>query len=341
MHSKKIVKFEIRKKRLMVRLLMPIVWVFLLISEQGYGAFPGSQMIREGLSGQKAPGSPDTLKKHTILADLPRYHMLDLGIDYLNNTDLYGQFNSFSIQPAWSASAILTTKCGLDGSLLSMIIENSDTTYQKSSYETDIQAGYQVSFLKFFSFRPSFAYFIHSANSSSIKAYYSSQVEADLSYDFKWFTGKLSALYLQGESNVFFLSLQHNFSIELNDVFARGNVLFIMPGAELNFSDQQFYNETLLHTVSRYPRWFLYLKLKYPHLQWADIILEEQRFVPTSLGLNLPITYMAGPISFNFTISAYKPLNQPYFIDSNWTWMYDAGISYTFVWGEKARGRRR
>jgi hypothetical protein len=57
---------------------------------------------------------------------------------------------------------------------------------------------------------------------------------------------------------------------------------------------------------------------------------KETKFTLTSIGLTLPIYYSMGNLTLNFTFSAYKPMNQPDYLDSNWITYSSFGVSYSF-----------
>lgn len=59
-------------------------------------------------------------------------------------------------------------------------------------------------------------------------------------------------------------------------------------------------------------------------------ISNESKFTLTSIGFTLPVYYYIGNLAFNFTISTYKPINQPDYLDSNWVTYSSFGVSYTF-----------
>lgn len=56
----------------------------------------------------------------------------------------------------------------------------------------------------------------------------------------------------------------------------------------------------------------------------------DKKFTITSLGLTLPVYYYIGNLVFNFTFSAFKPINQPDYLDSDWVTYSSLGVSYMF-----------
>ncbi len=65
-------------------------------------------------------------------------------------------------------------------------------------------------------------------------------------------------------------------------------------------------------------------------LNGLTTLSNETKFTLTSIGLTLPISYYIGNVTLNFTISAYKPINQPVYMDTNWVTYSTFGVSYTF-----------
>ncbi len=62
----------------------------------------------------------------------------------------------------------------------------------------------------------------------------------------------------------------------------------------------------------------------------TEISDSNNKFTITSVALTLPIYYYVGNIAFNFTFSAYKPVNQSKYLNTNWVTYISAGLSCTF-----------
>jgi hypothetical protein len=277
-----------------------------------------------------------------------KYTYLDLGADYNSNNNLGGQFNNIEVQPAWSASASLTSKSGFDASLNYSFIQNSDTSYTKATSNANLEFGYAFDFLQYFNLHLSVNHTFQPKNTSSLKKGYDNSLAADLSYDFKWFYGSLTSSYMLGNKtatkaaklNSLSFALANNLSLEIENFLAEDNSLTFHPGFAASISDQRLYNDYLLTALTDNPKQLIAkLIKKRPKLTVAEAIsilkartVKGQKFQATSFGFNMPIAWALGDYTLTITPSAYKPLNQPSFIDSSWKFIFQLGVIYSFSW---------
>jgi hypothetical protein len=278
---------------------------------------------------------------------IQKYTYLDFGADYNSNNNLGGQFSNVEVQPAWSATTSLTGKSGFDASLIYSFIQNSDTTYTKSTSNANLEFGYAFDFLKYFNLHFIVTHTFQPKNTSSLKKGYDNSLGADLSYDFKWFYGSLSSSYMLGNKtaaksklNSLSFVLANNLFLEIENFIDEDNSLTFQPGFNVGIGDQRLYNDYLLAALTDNPRPLIAKLLKKrPKLTAAEAItilkaktVKGQRFAATSFGLNMPIAWALGDYTITLTPSAYKPLNQPSFLDSSWKFIFQLGVVYSFSW---------
>ncbi len=182
---------------------------------------------------------------------------LDLGVSYNSNNNLTGQFSNVEIQPAWSASASLTTKSGFDISLDYLLIQNSDTTYTKATSNGILDLGYSFDLLKYFNLRLAVNHTFQPKNTSSLKKGYDNSFYAGLGYDFNWLSGGLNSTYMLGNKitnkarvNSLSFNWSNNLVISIDNFLAEDNSLSFQPGFTLDISDQTLYNNYLLTALT-------------------------------------------------------------------------------------------
>jgi hypothetical protein len=83
---------------------------------------------------------------------------------------------------------------------------------------------------------------------------------------------------------------------------------------------------------TNHPRMIARMK-KLPQNDQLKLLIDpgnETKFTLTSVGLTLPVNYYIGNLILSFTFSAYKPINQPVYLDSEWVTYSSFGLSYSF-----------
>ena len=65
-----------------------------------------------------------------------------------------------------------------------------------------------------------------------------------------------------------------------------------------------------------------------PLMEINDIFDAKKEFNFNSIGLVLPVYYVVSNFTLNLSFSAYKPMNTPEYLESNWVFYFSAGLSY-------------
>ena len=327
--------------------ILIIVTAF-LFQHNANAAVPGNKsLLLHSLKPKVTNLKPDFENLDTTSVDsTTKSTTLEFGAAYNSNNNLGGQFSNVELQPAWSAIASLNMKSGFDVSLNYLFIQNSDSTYSKSTSNANLEFGYAFDFLKYFNLHLSVNHTFQPKNTSSLKKGYDNSLAADLSYDFEWIFGSISSTYMLGNKvanktaklNSLSFIIADNLSFEIEDFPGDNNNLTFQPGIIAGISDQRLYNNYLLTALTDNPKPLIAKLLKKrPNLTVAEAIkvlkaktMTGQKFQANSFGLNMPVVAVLGDYTITLTPSAYKPLNQPSFIDSSWKFTFELGVSYTF-----------
>ncbi|MBN2347187.1 MAG: hypothetical protein JXJ22_00015 [Bacteroidales bacterium] len=308
-------------------------------------------------SDQFNPDSSDFKKTNNEEKKNKAFNALLLSFDYSTNTNTFGSFTQEVKQPNYSPSLLFFSKTGLTFSAISFFIENSDSTFTKTTSEHDLMLGYNFAPAEKISIFPSYGHIFNSKNSNSLKSVFHDFLMLDISYNSKYYYGGVSANYFFGDKNMFYQSFQNALQFNFENVLFKNSALMLQLEADLNISDKNYYNEFYLQeTISSLTREGLldYVSYRFPrfsnwlisHIDELDLDqlkqtffektlednpeLYESRYTFTSLDLVLPVYYMIGNISFNVTLYAVFPLNTSYIFEESTQLYLNAGISYSF-----------
>jgi hypothetical protein len=187
-----------------------------------------------------------------------------------------------------------------------------------------------------------------------------------------WLFGNVTSAYVFGNTGDFYImETQTGFTIDLDKVVGRNQLLFLQPAVNLNFNNQYYYHkyaidyfsEIMQPYLTNHPdatvgdfKTYLYDNLYLPEVKKINFYLSshpkiDKAFLKLSdktsiaslfavtnhfnlsyIEVPVPITYVYRNIVFKFSTSIYRPLNAPSFVDSKWNMMYSLGINYLFNW---------
>lgn len=282
-----------------------------------------------------------------------KFSSLDVSFDYFSNTNTFGQFNQITKQPSYSPSVSFFQKSGFNASLISNIVENSDSTLENSTYEFDFMIGYYYTFKKYFTVFPTYTRYFYSDESNSLKSSFTDNLTIDFSVDYKNSYSGISSSYLLGESNELFITAYSSYNINFEKVLFDHSFLMIQPEVNFNFGNQTYYNNYIwdnLQNDSEYRDDFLsqrgvqrlinYLQRQYPNATEDQILAllvarqteVEDEFNLSSIGLSLPLAYMIGSFTLNTSFSTYFLVNKPDYIEEDYQTYFSIGLSYSFMW---------
>ncbi len=101
-----------------------------------------------------------------------------ISFDYSSNTNTFGNFNQFIRQPSYSPSINFFSKINLDIGLTRYSVANSDDSLTSSTYELDMNIGYNIYLFKDkVLLYPGYSRFFYSKNSGSLKSMFSDNIQ--------------------------------------------------------------------------------------------------------------------------------------------------------------------
>lgn len=294
--------------------------------------------------------------KNTLLysgikaSDYLPYSTLNFSFNYTTNLSSFGQVNQLVKQPALTSMVSFFSKHQYDMTISGFFIDNSDEQLEKITTEIDVTAGYNFQPFKNFQLYPSYSRFFYSENSNSIKSSYTDNIQLDISYEPAWYLAGVSANYLIGENNSFFLYIQNGINLSFHDVIFENTFLFIQPEVDLNLGNQTYYSNYFwenvksredfrhfLHNNKWFIREFLNMRRKYPNLGDKEIVVllsseflqEEEKFNLNSVSILIPLFYMVNSFSFSISFMGFIPTFQPEYMESGFQYLLDFGITYS------------
>lgn len=294
------------------------------------------------------------------------------GITYYSNTNTLGIYTDNIVQPSVSPSIGYLGKSGLILSVTPLFIANADSTFNNTATEIDFQAGYRWELNSHISLTPSYIHFYYSKNMNILRSAFSDYFDLSLTGQWKWFFETITSAYVFGSENVFIIENQSGLNISFDKITGKNQLLFIQPSVTLNFNNQYYYNylayvyfkfllrsrfyqdhpDATVGDFKNYLTYYPYDKTviaidrfldRHPRIDKAfkklkdstpisSLFIVNTKFNLSYIEIPFPITYAYRNMVFRLSATAYKPLNAPSFIDSNWNFMYNLGVSYLFHW---------
>ena len=282
-------------------------------------------------------------------ADTTRFSSLLLSFNYSSNTNTFGNFSQFVKQPFYSPSVTFISKYGFDISLMGYWIENSDDSLTGITNEYDFSLGYNFQISKKLNIYPGYSHYFHDDNSNTLKSVFDDNFSLYIYYQSKRFFNGLSANYLLGDDNAFYLSFQNSIILSKENIFFKNSNLDFQPTVDINFSTQSYYETyfwEILKSSSSYRDFFndypeirrkyIILRDAYPDLTGTQILNvisldyteKKEEFTLSNIGVYFPVSYMVGNFIFDANMFIYFPVNQPDYLDDKVQVFFDLGITY-------------
>jgi hypothetical protein len=308
----------------------------------------------------------DYSKRDTTITGNSNISSIIGGFDYTSNYNTFGSVNQATSQPTYSPSISFLGKKGLILSGTYDIIGNSDSTETGTTSEFDLQAGYQWNLTQFLMITPAYTHFFYSNNANTYKSIYSDYANIDISLQTKWLISSVNAGYAWGKKNDLVLSGQAGFNFQIDDFLFHNTSLTFQPTININAANQQFYNQynyknywylynyaqnnpeatvadlkeelinhpvlakALINYFKKRPKQYDKFRKLNSDIVISDLFSEKTKFNFNSWGFRLPLTYSVGNLLFSVGFEAFKPMNQPSYLSSEWYTYVDLGICYSF-----------
>ncbi|WP_143525056.1 hypothetical protein [Labilibacter marinus] len=302
-------------------------------------------------------------------SEIDKFSSLSFGMDYMGDYNVNGRVNTQASQPNLTSMASYFHKSGFDISFMYTNIWNSDETYTQATQETDLSLGYSAEITNWLNGMASYSHFIYSDNSNSFRSNYKHLVSASLFSEVNWWLADVTVGYYSGRSNELFSSFETGVLFEFDDFLKKDNSLSIEPMVMINMGDIGYY-DAQAYTDYRFAYGFAksfpqltageFLSIidnpqtyreknisdrlqnqpdKIDKLRELsdDTVLwnmfeEKSTFNLNNIGFTIPIYYYWSDFMINIGFSAFKPINQPSYVEEEWSSYANFGLTYFMSW---------
>ena len=282
---------------------------------------------------------------------------IEASLEYASNSDIYGVFNNFSIQPVSSANFTFSGGRGLSLALSGMLYGNSNATSNKVSPEVDLTGGWDFALLdEALIISPSYSHFIFASGATNAKSIYSDQTELALNGTFNWFKPSLSADYLFGKKSALNFKASLGAWLKLESIFRKGNSLQVEPSIGANYGNLSHaitIPKVLLQNLSTYRASYGDQTTFQQLLENAAVIQKKgtakqlsnfvssatlgqlfasasNNFQVNSVDISIPVSYHTKNLAISSGILISEPMHVPAYLKSNTIVYFSAGITYSF-----------
>lgn len=279
------------------------------------------------------------------------YNSLLFSTDYNSQTNTFGLVNNDVKQPNFNGYLSFYSKYNIDISVQGGLSMNSDTSYSKTTRETDFMAGYTWALTKKLSFYPSYTHLWTDRSANALQRVFKDIFQLDVYYDTKYYQPALTLSYLSGTKNMFYFSLQNAFNLDIDNILGRNTILSLGLSLDLNFSDKNFYNSMVYDQwkAGDFVYWTRYYTT-YPKRPAAQILLyglEETKndvynwvtsngpkvfdpvYTLTSVDVMLPVFYSFNNFMLSATAFLVVPATQSDFYGQSAQLILNFGIAYS------------
>ncbi len=298
-----------------------------------------------------------------------KFSSLAAGIDYSTDNSLNGTTSIYSTQPVSSAFVSYYHKTGINLSLYFSNIENSDESNTQSTQEYGLSLGYDLDITDWLSTSANYSHYEFSENSHALRSNYSDLFNLSTYSQVKWWNSNFDIGVYLGEAQDLYCSFQTGVDINIDNVFKQGNSLSIQPSFVMFASSIDYYNEDayknyyflyeysqnnpdktigellsiiedpqtvqdriISRIVGRRPYYLRKINKLDSDIVISDLFEKQSSFNISSLGFTLPVYYQWGSFMLNLGLSVYKPMNQPSYVEEEWTAYTNVGLTYFLSW---------
>ena len=298
--------------------------------------------------------------------DADKFSAFSFSIDASSDNNVNGRFSMFGSQPTLSSMAGYYHKWGFDVSIMYTNVWQSDENNSSATQEFGLSLGYNVDFTDWLSGSASYNHYNYSENSHSVRSVYKYLTSASLYSEIDWWLTDATLGYYSGKEEELFIALETGFSIDLNNVFKEGNTLSVQPMVSGYVGDINYYNTynyTNYYFTYSYAKsfpeltvgQFIYImenpktyrqkriserignkinrlyELPMEQVIW-ELFEEQEAFNFNNIGFTIPVFYYWGNFMINASFSAYRPVNQPSYVNKSWGTFTNTGITYFISW---------
>lgn len=291
-----------------------------------------------------------------------------MGFDYTSFATTDSRLNDTVSQPMYSPYISFYSKQGLFVSANYSLTGNSDSSLRKSTYSLNLTAGYELKLGNAITITPSYTHAFYDSKTMLLNRLYANYADITVTYDLKNWSTSFSGSYQWGEINDWLMNLKTSYNFTISGLFSNKDALLISPGVSLQLTNPNYYSKLfsfLSEYVSNKPNAKLgrlvydvynihdrspYLvelrkKLREDHdlaymirdyipggAELSSILSSNDRFTMTSATCSLPISYLIGNFTINVSVSLYRTMNQPMYLQNQWYTYISGGLNYSINW---------
>lgn len=308
----------------------------------------------------------DTLKNKTGNPD--KFSSLIVGFDYTSFATTDSRLNDTVRQPMYSPYVSFYSKHGVLLSANFNLTGNSDSSLRKSTYSLNLTAGYEWKIGNEITISPSYSHTVYGSKTMLLNRLFFNYADIAVTYDLKNWSTSLSGSYQWGEISDWLMNLKTGYSFTIAGIFSKKDVLLIQPGISAQFTNPNYYSKlfSFLNTYTSNKPNAKLGRLVYdiynfqdrsPYLielrqtlrgnndlaymirdympsgvELSTILSSNDRFTATSATVSLPVSYIIGNFTASISISLYRTMNQPVYLENQWYTYISGGLNYAINW---------
>ncbi len=311
----------------------------------------------------------NSFSQKDIDSDNLKFSSFAAGIDYTTDNSLNGTTSIYSTQPVSSLFVSYYHKTGINLSLYFSNIENSDESNTQATQEYALSLGYDLDINNWLSTSANYSHYEFSENSHALRSNYSDLFNVNAFSQVNWWNSNLDIGIYLGQAQDLYCSFQTGADINFDNVLIKNNSLSIQPSFVIYASSIDYYNEDafknyyflyeysqnnpdqtisellsiiedpqstqdriISRIVGRRPYYYRKIKQLDADIVISDLFKKQSAFNISSMGFSLPVYYQWGNFMLNVGYSLYKPMNQPSYVEEDWTGFTNVGVTYFLIW---------
>ncbi len=308
----------------------------------------------------------DTLKNKAGSQD--KFSSLIVGFDYSSFATTDSRLNDTVHQPVYSPYVSFYSKHGLFVSANYNLTGNSDSSLRKSTYSLNLTVGYEWKIGNAITISPSYTHTFYDSKTMLLNRLYSNYADITATYDLTNWSTSLSGSYQWGKISDWLMNLKTSYSFTIAGIFSKKDVLLIQPGVSAQFTNPNYYSKLFsflnaytsnkpnaklgrlvydIYNIQDRSSYLIDLRqtLRANHdlaymvrdymptgIELSTILSSNNRFTVTSTTVSLPVSYIIGNFTAGISVSLYRTMNQPVYLENQWYTYISGGLNYAINW---------
>ncbi len=223
------------------------------------------------------------------------FDLLLIGLSYNANNIKYKNLDNSIKMPTYGTDISYYHKSGIWASI------NFSNYYNASisTYETELQVGYQKTVLEFMDFDFNYGYHYFNGDPVYEGISYQHTINGSLSFNSKYVSFIADAYSMHGLTNNYFTDLGISLNLDIDDLFFKNDFFLFNPGISTSFGTDGWIFEDFTPAQGRGRRYYL-----------SQQGYTTEKFDYLSMVFNVPIIYSYKNISFSFSWFYSIPSNK-------------------------------